>query len=122
MRARQLSGADIGTLTALGQSVSTFWGGSCNSVGGSGATAATAMSASMAADHVVAPAAGARTQFGVRGALASTADADGGQSQPVAFLETDVTSNRNALVAILFVISGFLGAAIGALSPRRQRA
>src|SRR4029077_1120722 len=100
LRARQLSVAtgiaEIGTLTALGHSASTFWAGSCVSLGtGSTATAAT-VNGSLAADQLSpATAAGNRAQFGVRSALSGVGATAGGRApQPVATIPDPARGER----------------------------
>jgi hypothetical protein len=128
LRARQLSAAtgiaDIGTLTALGHSASTFWAGSCVSLGtGSTATAAT-VNASLPSDQLSpATAVGNRAQFGVRSALSGVGATAGGRAQqPVATIHDPAGEDRTGLAAILFALSAIIGAALGAVGPRRQGA
>jgi hypothetical protein len=127
LRARQLAGAagvaDIGTLTALGHSASTFWAGSCLTLSGGGATSAS-MNASLTASATSsASALGNRAQFGVGGVVSGAADAAGGRfTQPVASVVSGGANNddRTPLVALLFACSAIIGAVVGAIGPRRQ--
>jgi hypothetical protein len=129
LRARQLSAAagvaDIGTLTALGHSASIFWAGSCVPLGttGSAGTAAT-MNASLAADQLSpSRALGSRAQFGVRGALSRVGGAAGGRAPlPLATIRDPAGDDRTGLAALLFALSAIIGAALGAMGPRRQGA
>jgi MYXO-CTERM domain-containing protein len=127
LRARQLSAAagigDIGTLTALGHSASTFWAGSCLTLSSGGATSATANASLTASATSPANALGSRAQFGVGGVVSGAADAAGGHfTEPVASVVPggDGSDDRTPLVALLFACSAIIGAAIGAIGPRRQ--
>jgi hypothetical protein len=116
--------ADIGTLTALGHSASIFWAGSCVSLGtGNTATAAT-VNASPAADRLSpANALGSRAQFGVRSALAGAGGTASGRAPlPVATIRDPAGDDRTGLAALLFALSAIIGAALGAVGPRRQGA
>jgi hypothetical protein len=126
LRARQLAAAtgldDAGTLTALGNSISTFWAGSCVSVGAGGAAPVGASLGAEALSPV--SALGNRIGFGVKGAVADAADAVGGRlAAPLSpFVRgAAVSDDRTGLVATLFVASAIVGAALGALAPRRQQ-
>jgi hypothetical protein len=129
LRARQLSVAsgigDVGTLTALGHSASTFWAGSCLTLGSGSATSATVNASLTAGAASQASALGSRDQFGVGGVVSGAADAVGGRlTQPVASIVpgNDGSDDRTGLVALLFTCSAIIGAVAGAIAPRRQRA
>ena len=124
LRARQIVGAmgidDAGTLTALGHSVSTFWAGSCLSLGTSGAVP---MSASLTAEALSPVSAlGSRAEFGVKGVISGAADAVGGRVPVASFARAVADDDRTGLVAALFVASAIVGAALGAIAPRHREA
>jgi hypothetical protein len=120
-RARLLASAagidDAGTLTALGHSAATFWAGSCYSVGSGCST-----TASLAAERISGAVRGDRARFGVRGVASRAADAAGGRIAPPAapLAGTAAGDDRTRLVAMLLAASAIIGAALGALGPRRQ--
>jgi hypothetical protein len=119
-RARLLASAagidDAGTLTALGHSAATFWAGSCYSVG-SGST-----TASLAAERISGAVRGDRARFGVGGVASGAANAAGGRiALPAAPLAgTAAGDDPTRIVAMLLAASAIIGAALGALGPRRQ--
>jgi hypothetical protein len=128
LRARQIAGAfgldDAGTLTALGHSVSTFWAGSCLTLG-TGAPGP--MSASLTAGaQALSPVStlGSRAESGVKGVVAGAADAVGGRvvAPATSFARVAAGDDRTGLVAALFVASAMVGAALGAVAPRRRTA
>jgi hypothetical protein len=130
LRARQFAAGtglhDPGTLTALGHAASTFWAGSCISVGSSGpAPAGVPLTASASPTGVI-PAAttlGGRAQFGVAGALSNVVDGIGGRVAPATSLLTRAGgSDRTALVTLLLAASAAAGAALGGILPRRHGA
>jgi hypothetical protein len=128
LRARALASAagidDAGTLVAFGHAASTFWAGSCFSVG-TGTTAGGTMSAALTTDPLSPlSVVGSRAQFGVRGAVSSAVDTAGGRAAPpAASLAREAAGNdRTGLVAALFVASAIIGAVLGAIGPRDRRA
>ncbi|MDP9256091.1 MAG: hypothetical protein M3Q31_05995 [Actinomycetota bacterium] len=126
LRARALSSAagidDPGTLMALGHAASTFWAGSCFSLGSGGTTAGGTMSASPTTDAL--SAVGDRARFGVRGAISGAVGAAGGsEAPPAASLAREAAgSDRTGLVAALLLVSAIIGAALGAIGPRERGA
>jgi hypothetical protein len=83
------------------------------------------MNASLTAE-TLAPASilGNRVEFGAKGVVSGAADAVGGRvAAPVAsFAREAAGDDRTGLVAALLVASAIVGAALGALPPRRQEA
>jgi hypothetical protein len=129
LRARALSSAagsdDAGTLVAFGHAASTFWAGSCFSLGTGGTTAAGTMSAALTTDPLSPlSAVGSRAQFGVRGAVSSAVGtARGRVAPPAASLALEPVGNdRTGLVAALFLASALIGGVIGAIGHRDRGA
>jgi hypothetical protein len=125
MRARQLASAagvaDAGTLAALGHSASTFWAGSCSSLG-SGSSISLGTANEPLATTLPERALGSRAQFGVRGVVSSPIATAGGRFSPdVASFAPDAHgSDRTGLVAALFAASAVIGGALGALGGRHR--
>jgi hypothetical protein len=131
LRARALASAagidDAGTLVALGHATSTFWAGSCFTLGTGGTTSAGTMSAALTTDPLSPlSAVGSRAQFGVRGAVSNAVGAAGGRAAPPeASLARDAAAaanDRTGLVTALFLVSAIIGAVLGAIAPRDREA
>jgi hypothetical protein len=103
---------DAGTLTALGQSASVFWAGSCYSLGST--SASVSMTSSLDAS------AGDRAQFAVAGVVSDASGALGGRVSPAsASIARAPGNDRTGLVVLLLAVSAAIGAALG-FSPDRE--
>jgi hypothetical protein len=104
---------DAGTLTALGQSASVFWAGSCYSLGST--SASVSMTSSLGAS------AGDRAQFAVAGVVSDASSALGGRaSSASATIARAPGNDLTGLVVLLFAASAAIGAAFGAIVPNHE--
>jgi hypothetical protein len=118
--------ADGGTLTALAHAATTFWAGSCLPLATTASTTAAGVSAGTVNASLQRPgiARGRREQFDVKGAVSGPLGSAGSPAAPPALALTEGTTggdgDRAGLVVALFTVSAMIGAAFGALSPRRH--
>ena len=115
---------DIGTLTALGHSASTFWAGSCLTLHGRrGDLRDRERVADGGRDLACERARQPRSVRRRRRRRPGRNDAAGGRfTQTVASVvpSGDGNDDRTRLAALLFACSAIIGAVVGAIGPRRQ--
>ncbi|MDX6535776.1 MAG: hypothetical protein QOD37_117, partial [Gaiellales bacterium] len=111
---------------ALAHAATTFWAGSCFPLATTASTTAAGVSAGTINTSLQRPgiARGRREQFDVKGAVSGPLGSAGSPAAPPALALTEGTTggdgDRAGLVVALFTVSAMIGAAFGALSPRRH--